>query len=213
MNKEKSIKLNKLLNNDSKLKSELVNLYEFNYCIEDNLDYEDHLTYNEMQIVNHVLQKHYYEPIFDYVNEPVNYLLCDNLNYWAEELMYEVGLTNGTPDIEFRTDNHGDVNINRLIKDDIQATGMYLILEAPNGSSVMAEIEFDQFDESKDILIQYIKNQKINMSKEIQRALNDFDPDYEFEQLWERGSKISAREFLKILDQDQEYFQERIHYF
>lgn len=213
MNKEKSIILNKLLENDSNLKSELVNLYEFNYCLEDNLDFEDHLTVNELQIVNYVLQKHNYDPIFDYVDEQSNHLICENLHYWAEELMYEVELTNGKPDIEFRTDNHGDVNINRLIKDDVQATGVYLILEAPNGSSVMAEIEFDQFDESKDSLIQYIKNQKIKMSKEIQRALNDFDPDYEFDELWSPSSNTSAREMLRILDEDQEYFQERIHYF
>ena len=213
MNKEKSIILNKLLENDSNLKYDLLDLYEFNYCVEDNLDYEEHLTVNELQIVNYVLQKHNYQPIFDYVDEPVNHLICENLHYWAEELMYEIQLTNGTPEIEFRTDNHGDVDVNRLLKDDIQATGMYLILEAPNGSSVMAEIEFDEFNESKDSPIQYIKKQKTKISKEIQRALNDFDPDYEFDELWSPSGNISAREMLRILDEDQIYFQERIPYF
>ena len=90
---------------------------------------------------------------------------------------------------------------------------MYLVLEAPNGSSVMAEIEFKNFDESEDSLTQYIKKLKIKMSKEIQRALNDFDPDYEFDELWTPGGNISAREMLRILDEDQIYFQERIPYF
>lgn len=213
MNKEKSIILNELLENDSSLKSELLDLYDFNYSLEDNLDFEDHLTINELQIVNYVLEKHNYQPVFDCVDEHVNHLICENLHYWAEELMYEVELTNGTPEIEFRTDNHGDVDINRLLKDNIQATGMYLVLEAPNGSSVMAEIEFDEFDESKNSLIQYIKTQKVKMSKEIQRVLNDFDPDYEFDELWSPNGNTSAREMLRILDEDQEYFQERIHYF
>ena len=48
MNKEKSIILNKLLENDSNLKYDLLDLYEFNYCVEDNLDYEEHLTVNEL---------------------------------------------------------------------------------------------------------------------------------------------------------------------
>ena len=104
MNKEKSIILNELLENDSSLKYDLLDLYEFNYCMEDNLDYEDHLTVNELQIVNYVLQNHNYDTIFEFQDEPVNHLICENLHYWAEELMYEVQLTNGTPEIEFRTD-------------------------------------------------------------------------------------------------------------
>lgn len=80
MNKEKSIILNKLLKSDLKLKSELLDLYEFNYCLEDDLDYEEHLTVNELQIVNYVLQKHNYQPVFDFQDEPSSYLIAENLN-------------------------------------------------------------------------------------------------------------------------------------
>ena len=89
---------------------------------------------------------------------------------------------------------------------------MYLVLGAPNGSTIMAEIDFDDFDEPSDSIIKFLNNSKIQMTKEIQRACNDFDPDYEFEELWEKGSSLSAREFLEILDQDQEFFQERLEY-
>lgn len=210
MKKEKSIILNKLLENDSNLKSELVNLYEFNYCIEDNLDFEDHLTVNELQIVNYVLQKHNYDPIFGFQDEPVSYLIAENLNTWAQDLIDEAQFEYN--DIEFRTDDHGDLDLKTLLERNAKATGMYLVLGAPNGSTVMAEIDFDEFDESSDSIIKFLNNAKIQMTKEIQRACNDFDPDYEFEELWEKGSSLSAREFLEILDKDQEFFQERTQY-
>lgn len=212
MNKEKSIILNKLLKSDSKLKSELLDLYEFNYCLEDDLDYEEHLTVNELQIVNYVLQKHNYQPVFDFQDEPSSYLIAENLNNWAEDLITELEFEYRNCDIEFRTDNHGDLNLKRLLEQSVEPTGMYLVLSAPNGSTIMAEIDFDDFDEPSDSIIKFLNNAKIQMTKEIQRACNDFDPDYEFEELWEKGSKISAREFLEILDQDQEFFQERLDY-
>lgn len=212
MNKEKSIILNKLLENDSNLKLELVNLYEFNYRIEDNLDYEDHLTVNELQIVNYVLQKHNYNPIFEFQDEPVSYLIAENLDNWAKDLITELEFEYRDCDIEFRTDNNGDLQSNELLKRNAEPTGMYLVLCAPNGSTVMAEIEFETFNESTDSIIAIINKEKNKMTKEIQRVCNDFDPDYEFEELWERSSKISAREFLEILDQDQEFFQERLDY-
>ena len=210
MNKEKSIILNELLENDSNLKSELLDLYEFNYCIEDDLDYEDPLTVNELQIVNYVLQKHNYDPVFEFQDEPASYLIAENLNTWAQDLIDEAQFEYN--DIEFRTDDHGDLDLKTLLERNAKATGMYLVLGAPNGSTVMAEIDFDEFDESSDAIIKFLNNAKIQMTKEIQRACNDFDPDYEFEELWEKGSSLSAREFLEILDQDQEFFQERLEY-
>ena len=212
MNKEKSIILNELLENDSSLKSELLDLYDFNYCLEDNLDFEDHLTVNELQIINYVLQKHNYDPIFEFQDEPVSYLIAENLNTWAEDLITELEFEYRNCDIEFRTDYKGDLELKRLMEQNVKPTGMYLVLSAPNGSTIMAEIEFNNFDESTDSIIAIINKEKFKMTKEIQRACNDFDPDYEFEQLWEHGSKISAREFLEILDQDQEFFQERLKY-
>lgn len=210
MNKQTSIILNTLLENDSNLKSELLDLYDFNYCIEDNLDYEDHLTVNELQIVNYVLQKHNYDPIFEFQDEPVSNLIAENLNTWAQDLIDEAQFEYN--DIEFRTDDHGDLDLKTLLERNIKATGMYLVLGAPNGSTIMAEIDFDDFDEPSDSIIKFLNNAKIQMTKEIQRACNDFDPDYEFEELWEKSSSISAREFLEILDQDQEFFQERTQY-
>lgn len=212
MNKEKSIILNKLLENDSNLKSELVNLYEFNYCIEDNLDFEDHLTVNECQIVNYVLQKHNYDPIFEFQDEPVSYLIAENLDNWAKDLITELQFEYRYCDIEFRTDDNGDLQSNELLKRNAEATGMYLVLSAPNGSTIMTEIEFDNFNDSTDSIIKTINNTKVQMTNEIKRAISDFDPDEQFNELWGPQLNYSAREFLEILDQDQEFFQEKLDY-
>ena len=212
MNKEKSIILNKLLKSDSKLKSELLDLYEFNYCLEDDLDYEEHLTVNELQIVNYVLQKHNYQPVFDFQDEPSSYLIAKNLNNWAEDLITELEFEYRNCDIEFITDNHGDLNLKRLLEQSVEPTGMYLVLSAPNGSTIMAEIEFDKFDKSTDSIIKLINNAKIQMTNEIKKAIYDFDPDEEFNALWGPQLSYSARDFLEILDQDKEFFQERLEY-
>ena len=175
MKKETSIILNKLLENDSNLKSELLDLYDFNYCLEDNLDFEDHLTVNELQIVNYVLQKHNYDPIFEFQDETASYLIAENLNTWAEDLITELQFEYRNCDIEFRTDDNGDLHSNELLKRNTEATGMYLVLCAPNGSTIMAEIEFENFDESTGSIIAIINKEKFKMTKEIQRTCNDFD--------------------------------------
>lgn len=212
MKKEKSIILNKLLENDSNLKSELVNLYEFNYCIEDNLDYEEHLTVNELQIINYVLQKHNYQPIFEYQDETISNLIAENLDTWAQDLIDEAEFEYHNSEIAFRTDYHGDLDFKTLSKRNTKPTGMYLVLGAPNGSTVMAEIEFDEFDETSDSIIKFINNTKSKMTKEIEKVLSDFDPDEEFNALWGPQLDYSARDFLEMLDEDQEFFQERIKY-
>lgn len=212
MNKDTSIILNKLLENDSNLKSELLDLYDFNYCLENNLDFEDHLTVNELQIVNYVLQKHNYDPIFEFQDEPASYLIAENLNTWADDLITELEFEYRNCDIEFRTDDNGDLHSNELLKQNAEATGIYLVLCAPNGSIIMAEIEFEDFDESTDSIIKFINNAKLQMTKEIQRACNDFNPDEEFNALWGPQLDCSARDFLSMLDEDREFFQERLNY-
>ena len=134
--------------------------------------------------------------------------------FWvtAEDLITEIQFEYRNCDIEFRTDYKGNLELKRLIEQNVKPTGMYLVLSAPNGSTIMVEIEFDNFDKSTDSIIKLINNVKIQMTNKIKKAIYDFDPDYKFEQLWEHGSKISAREFLEILDQDQEFFQERLEY-
>ena len=145
MKKQTSINLIKLLDKDDTLKSELTQLQEFNYCLEDNLDFEDYLTINEHQIINYVLQKNHYKSIFEYQDETISNLIAENLETWAQDLISEAQFEYRNCDVEFRTDNHGDLDFKSLLERSVKPTGMYLILGAPNGSTVMAEIEFKDF--------------------------------------------------------------------
>lgn len=212
MKKQTSINLIKLLDKDDTLKSELTQLQEFNYCLEDNLDFEDYLTVNERQIINYILQINHYKSIFEYQEESVFNLIAENLDTWAQDLISEAQFEYRNCDVEFRTDNHGDLDFKSLSEQNVKPTGMYLILGAPNGSTVMAEIEFEDFNKSTDSIIKFINNAKLQMTKEIQRACNDFDPDEEFNSLWGPQLNYSARNFLAMLDEDQEFFQDRLQY-
>ena len=212
MKKQTSINLIKLLDKDDTLKSELTQLQEFNYCLEDNLDFEDYLTINKHQIINYVLQKNHYKSIFEYQDETISNLIAENLDTWAQDLISQAQFYYRNCDVEFRTDNHGDLDFKSLLERNAKPTGMYLILGAPNGSTIMAEIEFENFDESTDSIIKFINNAKLQMTKEIQRACNDFDPDEEFNALWGPHLDYSARNFLAMLDEDQEFFQDRLKY-
>lgn len=212
MKKQTSINLIKLLDKDDTLKSELTQLQEFNYCLEDNLDFEDYLTVNERQIINYILQINHYKSIFEYQEESVFNLIAENLDTWAQDLINEAQFEYRNCDVEFRTDNHGDLDFKSLSERNAKPTGMYLILGAPNGSTIMAEIEFEDFDKSTDSIIKFINKAKLQMTKEIQRACNDFDPDEEFNSLWGPQLNYSARNFLAMLDEDQEFFQDRLQY-
>ena len=212
MRNQTTTDLIKLLEQDDVLKSELTQLSELQDCLYDNINLEDHLTVNEFQIINYVLQKHNYEPIFEYQDEPVSNLIAENLETWAQDLIDEAEFEYHNSEIAFRTDYHGDLDFKSLSKRNATPTGMYLVLGAPNGSTVMAEIEFDEFDESPDSIIKFINNAKFKMTKEIQKVLSDFDPDEEFNALWGPQLDYSARDFLEMLDEDQEFFQERIKY-
>lgn len=198
-------KLNKLIQNDKELE---YSLDELSLNLEEYNNYEDQFSVTELQIINKILQYHNYEPIFDFIDETSHKLICQYLNDYAEEIIDEYDLDYGNSDIEFRTDNNGDVDINRLLEENIESTGMYVILEGPNNSSVMAEIEFDKFDENSESIADYLQKTSDDLYDEIKKRLFDFDPDYEFDELWAPGASISAREMLRILDEDQEFFEE-----
>lgn len=197
-------KLNKLIQNDKELE---YSLDELSLDLEEYNNYEDQFSVTELQIINKILQYHNYEPIFDFIDETSHKLICQYLNDYAEEIIDEYDLDYGNSDIEFRTDTNGDVDINRLLEENIKSTGMYVILEGPNNSSVMAEIEFDKFDENSESIADYLQKTSDDLYDEIKKRLFDFDPDYEFDELWAPGASISAREMLRILDEDQEFFE------
>ena len=197
-------KLNELIENDFELKSDLNKVID----IDDDDDYEKKLNVTQLQIINKLLEYYEYEPIFDFIDEPSEQLIYQYLNDYAQDIIDEFDLDNGNSEIEFRTDDHGDRDINDLLKYDYDATGIYVILEGPNNSTVMAEIEFDIFDEASESIADYLQKTSDKLYDMIKASLYDFDADYEFEELWAPNPNISAREMLRYLDEDQEFFEE-----
>lgn len=197
-------KLVELIENDFKLRLELQKIID----VDSEDDFEETSTVTQLQIINKILEYHEYEPIFEFIDQPSEKLIYEYLNNYAQEIIDKFDLDNGNSEIEFRTDDHGDQNINELLKHSYNATGMYVILEGPNNSTMMSEIEFDIFDEASDSIADYLQKTSDKLYDMIKASLYDFDADYEFEELWAPNPNISAREMLRYLDEDQEFFRE-----
>lgn len=199
-------KLNKIIKDDKDLSYSLeelaLNLYGF-----DN-NYEDKISVTELQIINKILKYHGYKPIFDFIDEPSYKLIYHYLNDFAEKHLNDFDLSYGNDEIAFRTDKAGDQCILPLLEKNIKATGMYVILDGPNGSTTMAEIEFDEFNENNDSIAEYLNHTISKLYDAIKQSLLDFDADEEFDELWAPSSRFSAREMLRILDEDEEHFRD-----
>lgn len=200
-------KLNELIENDFELKLEIKKFTDINNINYDN-NFKKGLTVTQLQIINKILEYHEYEPIFEFIDQPSEKLIYEYLNDYAQEIIDKFDLDNGNSEIEFRTDDHGDRDINDLLKYDYDATGMYVILEGPNNSTMMSEIEFDGFDETSESIADYLDKTSTNLYYAIKDTLFTFDADEVFDELWAPNSHLSAHEMLRILDEDQEFFEE-----
>lgn len=198
--------LNKLIQNDRDLSHNLDEL-ALNLNGSDD-DYEDKFSVTELQIINKILKHHAYEPIFYFEDKHSHQLIYQYLKDFAADFLEDFDLSHGNSEIAFRTDNHGDQYIRSLLEKNIRATGMYVISDGPNGSTTMAEIEFDKFDEINDSITEYLNNTISKLYSEIKQSLIDFDSDEKFDELWSPNDRISAREMLRILDEDEEHFKE-----
>lgn len=198
-------KLNELIQNDKELEYSLDKL---SLNLEEYKNYEDEFDVTDLQIINKILKYYGYEPIFDFIDENSHRLIYQYLNYFAANFLQDFDLSHGNSEIAFRTDNNGDQYIFPLLERNIRATGMYVIPEGPNNSTIMAEIEFKEFDENKDSIAEYLNNTTSELYNEIKQSLLNFDADEQFDELWAPNDRISAREMLRILDEDQEFFND-----
>ena len=109
-------------------------------------------------------------------------------------------------DCYFRTKG-SDTPIKELINKNINSTGVYFSIEAPNDSHLYIEIDFPEYNEETDFK-EYI-NELFALvdDKAVERCL-EFSADEEFNELWNRNSQYSARDFLEFLDGDEAFFRE-----
>lgn len=106
----------------------------------------------------------------------------------------------------FRTEN-SDTPIKKLINENIKSTGVYFNIEAPNDSLLYVEVDFPEYSKETDFK-EYI-NELFALidDKAVERCL-EFSADEEFNELWNRNSQYSARDFLEFLDGDEAFFRE-----
>lgn len=106
----------------------------------------------------------------------------------------------------FKTE-YSDLSITELLNENKEATGVYFDINAPKESCLFVEIDFPDYDEETDFE-EYITDLLDLIDDKIIERCYEFDADEEFNELWEKSSYYTAREFLEMLDKDEEYFRE-----
>lgn len=158
------------------------------------------------QIKNEEIKFPYSDTLFgEYSPENIDqliYIAVENYTYSTIEEFDEY-----VNDLNFRTNNNGDAPIERLLKKNIKSTGFYFDIAGPRCSDIMVEIDFPQYDGSTDFE-GYINDLFALIDDRIVDRCHDFDADEEFNELWDKSSYYTAREFLEMLDEDEEYFRE-----
>ena len=200
--------LNKKLEANDNLKLDLDSL-EMQPGLDDG--FEKTLTAHKRQLINKLLTYYGYEPIFDIPNQSNQEVICEHLYNFAQDTIEDLNLDHGNSEIAFRIDNNGDQLIKDLANYKGIVTGMYAILEAPNNSTVTAEITINPFNETTESLANYLTQMTNKLYREMENALISFDANEEFNELWSRDLKFSPREFLAMLDEDQEFFMNIIN--
>lgn len=158
------------------------------------------------QIKNEEIKFPYSDTLFEeYSPENIDqliYIAVENYTYSTIEEFD--GYVN---DLDFRTNNDCDTTIEGLIKKNIKSTGFYFDIAGPLCSDIMVEIDFPQYNGNTDFK-EYINNLFALIDDRIVDRCHDFDADDEFNQLWDKSSRFTAREFLEILNEDELFYKE-----
>lgn len=162
--------------------------------------------FNEIieQIKNGEIKFHTSDRVFKYV-EPKNidqliYIVVENYAYDTIE-----GFGNYIDYLAYRTEG-SDMLRNEIIEQNIKSTGFYFDIAGPEYSSLMVEVEFPEYDDETDFE-EYINDLLDLIDGRIINRCYEFDADEEFDKLWSKSSQYSAREFLRMLDEDEEFFE------
>ena len=165
-------------------------------------------TLNEIieQIKSGEIKFYYSDKVFQDF-EPKNidqliYIAVENYTYYTVE-----EFDGYVDDLEFRTNNNGDTSLKRLLENNINSTGFYFDISGPQNSTVFVEVEFPGYDNETDFE-EYIEDLFSIIDDRIIDSCYDFDADERFDEYWYKGSYYTARQFLEILDEDDEFFKE-----
>lgn len=129
------------------------------------------------------------------------YIAAENYTYYTIE-----EFDGYVDDLEFRTEG-SDTPLRRILENNIKSTGFYFYIAGPQGSNVVVEIYLPEYDDEDDFE-EYIEDLFATIDDRIIDCCYEFDVDYEFNELWDKSSTYTAREFLEILEEDEEFFKE-----
>ena len=75
-------------------------------------------------------------------------------------------------------------------------------VEAPNNTTIAIDIDFDLDEEMTD------KEIREEFLYYIKKAINNFDPEETFNEIWQPSFEFSVFEFVDMLREDEEFFNE-----
>ena len=157
------------------------------------------------QIKNREIKFPYSDTLFEeYSPENIDQLIYIAADNYIVDLVesYDSYIT----DCSFRTEG-SDTSIKELINKNINSTGVYFSIEAPNDSHLYVEVDFPEYNEEKDFK-KYINELFALIDDKVVERCLEFSADEEFNELWNRNSPYSARDFLESLDSDEAFFRE-----
>lgn len=137
-----------------------------------------------------------YEPI------NINEIIAITIENYAQHICEKYDITYANK--YFRTSG-SDLDLSEILKEHIETTGFYVDFYGPEETRIMIEIEFPDLEEYESFE-EYIKNiQKLFLDHSI-LYLEDFDADYEFDEIYQPNSYIKPSTLIEKLQIDEGYF-------
>lgn len=138
-----------------------------------------------------------YEPI------SINEIIAITIQEYAE---YICDKYNITYDDQFFRTSGSDLDLSDILKDHTETTGFYIDVYGPEETRIMIEITYPELDEYES-LEEYIKAiQKLFITNSI-LYLEEFDADYEFDEIYQPNPYIGPSELIEYLKIDEGYFK------
>jgi len=133
----------------------------------------------------------------------INEIIAITIQEYAEYIYDKYNITYN--DQSFRTSG-SDLDLSDILKDHTETTGFYIDVYGLEETRIMIEITYPELDEYES-LEEYIKAiQKLFITNSI-LYLEDFDADYEFDELYQPNPYIGPSELMEYLKIDEGYFK------
>lgn len=142
--------------------------------------------------------------LFDKYNPiDINEIIAITIQKYAEYIYDKYNITYN--DQSFRTSG-SDLDLSDILKDHTETTGFYIDVYGPEETRIMIEITYPELDEYES-LKEYIKAiQKLFITNSI-LYLEEFDADYEFDEIYQPNPYIRPSELIEYLKIDEGYFK------